>query len=381
MTTTVRSLALWFGATAVAAFGAASIGGYRPVGGTDRAIALEELTNALNSLNAKELDSAASLVAYREGLIRADAHLRRALRSNPVDTASIERLAMVRWESGVLAGEPDANSVSSLMDVAAARASRVPEIQADLGDLLYKMGRPDEAASFMSKAVSLSPSAARRAVTAMLAVGVAPEEIVRQLPHVPDVFIAIKDDYLNTNHANKFAALVEPELLRSGAKLFPVYGDACLRANEPERLISTAEALGPYPDPEDETERQRQLARGLLASGQASAALSAIARAVQLSPVDAMLRETEGTMLLNAGKPVEAEESFRTALTSIAGTARFQWLRPRLYADIGLALDTQGKAEAAVDSYRIALELDPIEAVASARLRAINTPRQPISRP
>lgn len=381
MTPTVRTLMLWLAASAVATFGVASVASYRPAGATDRSLALATLKLALASLNDEALDSSARLVAYRDGLLRTDALLRRALRSNPTDTASIERLAMVRWESGVMAGGPDTDSVSALMDLAAARAPRVPELQGELGELFYRMGRQEEAAACMARSVSLSPSLAKRAVTAMLAAGVAPGAIVGHLPHVPEVLIALKDEYLGPGQALEFAALVEADLPLFGSKILPAYGDACLRAKKPERLITAAEALGPYPDREDETERQRQLARGYAGAGDGAAALLALGRAVQLSPTDPTLRETRGTMLLKASKPVEAEESFRAALTTISGTARFEWLRPRLYADIGLALDAQGKAEAAVDSYRIALELDPLEAVASARLRAINTPRTPILPP
>ena len=111
MTLSVRSLALWVAASAVATFGAASVASYRPGGVTDRALAVESLKGALASLNDEALDSAARLAAYRDGLSGTAALLRRALRSNPTDTRSIERLATVRWESGVLKGTPDVESV------------------------------------------------------------------------------------------------------------------------------------------------------------------------------------------------------------------------------------------------------------------------------
>jgi tetratricopeptide (TPR) repeat protein len=315
--------------------------------------------------------------AYRVELQAAQRLLYRAVLTSPIDSQALQRLGVVVWELSVLTGSPDEESTESLVDLAAARAPHVPEVHVDLGELCYRMGRQENGATFMAKAVSLSPSLAKRVVASMLEAGVFPDTIVRELPRVPDVLIAIKEAYFNAGRATEFAELVEPELPRSGSKLFAAYGDACIRSKQPERLIRTAEALGPYPEREDEAERQTQLAGGYLATGHTSAALVAIGRAVQLSPIDAALKETQGTMLLTAGKPADAEASFRAALASIAGTARSEWLRPRLYSGIGLALDAQGKAEAAVDSYRIALELNPLEPVASARLRAINTPRPP----
>jgi hypothetical protein len=115
---------------AVAVFGVLSVTTYRPVGLSDRAIAVDELKRALNLLNASDLDSATRVRAYSDGLARADGLLRRSIRANPMDTTSIQRLAVVRWESSVLVGEPDIQSVLSLVDIATAHAPRVPEIQA-----------------------------------------------------------------------------------------------------------------------------------------------------------------------------------------------------------------------------------------------------------
>jgi tetratricopeptide (TPR) repeat protein len=381
MTSPFRTLMLWTAAAVVAGFGAASVASHRPRGVTNRSLAMESLKRALIALDDEALVSTARLAVYGDGLAETEALLRRALRACPTDTSSIERLATVRWESGVLAGTPDGDSVSSLIEIAARRAPRVPAIQTELAELSYRMGHREDAARFMAKAVSLSPSTASRAVTAMTGAGVLPETIAGQLPRVPEVLIALKSYYLNTNQALEFVILVEPDLPRFGSKLLPIYGDACLRAKEPERLVRTAEALGQYPNREDETERQRQLAAGYAATDNAPSALLAIDRAVQLSPLDPTLKETNGTMLLAAGRPAEAEDLFRAALTDISATARFQWLRPRLYADVGLALDAQGQAEAAVDSYRMALQRNPAESVASARLRAINTLRPPIGAP
>src|SRR5882672_10060602 len=112
MTPKIRTLALGVAAIAVAIFGAAAVASYRPDEVTSRARAQAALKQALAALDNDALDSKARLIAYRDGLYEADALLRQAIRSNPTDTTSIERLATVRWESGVLAGSPDTEPVS-----------------------------------------------------------------------------------------------------------------------------------------------------------------------------------------------------------------------------------------------------------------------------
>ena len=154
MTPTIRTLALGVAAIALAICGAGSVASYRPDDVTRQAQALAALKRALSALDDETLESTARLAAYREGLSEADALLCRAIRSNPTDARSIERLAVVRWESGVLAGNPNADAVSSLMSIASTQAPRVPEIQADLGELLYKMGRADDAMPYMARALA-----------------------------------------------------------------------------------------------------------------------------------------------------------------------------------------------------------------------------------
>ena len=111
MTSTLRAITLSVAAIGVAAFGAVSFASYRPSGVTDRSLARESLKGALASLNDEARDSTARVAAYRDGLNETEELLRHTLRVNPTDTSSIERLAMVRWELGVLDGVPDTDSI------------------------------------------------------------------------------------------------------------------------------------------------------------------------------------------------------------------------------------------------------------------------------
>src|SRR5262245_42875713 len=91
-------LTLWLSASLIAAFGVGSVI-HRPMGASDRALAVTSLKSALATLDDETLDPTTRLASYREGLRQTDALLRLAIRSTPVETATIERLATVRWES------------------------------------------------------------------------------------------------------------------------------------------------------------------------------------------------------------------------------------------------------------------------------------------
>jgi tetratricopeptide (TPR) repeat protein len=377
MNRTIEAAQLWMAALAIAVFGAASVASFRPPGRTDRALALSTLRAALAALDDDSLPPADRIAVYRDRLMAADALLRRTLRSNPTDTASIERLALVRWELGVVSGTPSIDAVTSLMNIAAERAPRVPDIQVELGELLYRMGREDDAGRFMAQAVTLAPMTARRVVAAMLAAGITPDAAVHLLPPVPEVLVAIKDTYLNLGLASDFAGLAEAELPRFNRELITAYGDACIRGNFSERLVKTLEALGPYADPQLEAERARQLARGFSGQDRWEAASAAVLTAIHLFPDDYSFWELRGNISLSSGDPVSAEEFFRKALALTALTPSDQWTRPRLYGALGLALDAQGRVDSAIDSYRRALELNPSESVSSARLRAFGVQNVP----
>ena len=359
MTPTLRTRAFWTAAAAVAAFGAASVAAYRPGGVTDRALAVESLKRALASLNDEALDSKARLAAYRDGLKGTDALLRRALRTNPMDTTSIERLAMVRWEAGVLAVEPDAGPVLALISIAAARAPRVPEIQIELGALLYKMGNPAKAAPFMRRAVELSPAITSRVVTSMQDAGVAPERIASELPRTVEVLVVLREGLANSGHVEEWLRSAEELLPKYPHELLSPYTEACLGANEANRLLAQTERLGVLSESRAEADRQIAIGRAQLARKAWGPASSAAARARALSPTDAGVLEYAGQMALAAGDDAQAEVAFRDALGAIALEGSRGIDRARLYRQHGQALERLSRVDDAFDEFRRAFEILP----------------------
>lgn len=361
MTAVLRSLALGITAAAVAGFGVASIAAYRPGGVNDRALALEDLKRALHSLEAEDLDSATRLTAYRDEMLRAEADLRRAIRSNPTDTASIGRMAMVRWELSVLAGRPDTDSVLSLARIAAARAPRVPEIQADLGSLLYKMGNPSDAAPFMRRAVELSPELTNRAVATMQDAGLAPEMIARELPQTAIVLVVLREDFARSGHLESWLAKAEELLPSNPHELLWPYTYACLGANAEARLLEHIERLGVLPENRVEAERQIAIGRAQLARQALGPAISAATKARALSPADSDILDFAGQIALAAGDPAGAETAFHEALGVLARTGSSATDRARLYRQRGQALERLGRVDEAFDEYRRAVEILPTD--------------------
>lgn len=372
MTRAPRTLTLWVAATSVAVFGLASVASYRPGGVTYRDLAVVSLRNALVALDDKSLDSKSRLTAYSEGLRRTDLLLRRALESNPTDTASIERMATVRWEAGVLAGTTDADSVASLMNIAATRAPRVPEIHAGLGDLFYRMGLPERASPFMKRAVELSPSMAIRAVATMQAAGVLPGEILDVLPPVPEVLIAVRDQFIASGQGLSYLDHVEHQLARATPMLLTIYGEACRELRVPERLRDRIVALPSTRDPGVRAARLCQTAHAWLSLGDPQRALVLADEARRATPTDPGVIEFYGEVALAGGLGEEAETAFRRSLELVLALAEGAepTRRARLYDALGRSLEVQGRADFAYDAFRRAVEIDPSFRNAAARVAA-----------
>jgi tetratricopeptide (TPR) repeat protein len=354
----------------IASFGAASVASYRPGGRTDRTLAVETLKRALGTLDDDALESTTRIGMYRDGLERTEALLRRVLLGNPTDTAGIERLAMVRWELGVLAGTPDEDAVSAMIAIAAVRAPRIPDIQVDLGTLLYKMGRLNEATPFMTRAVELSPTMTNRVVAVMQAAGVPPDAIVMTLPPVPEVLIAVKGLFLAAGQGPAYLDHVEPRLVGATPAVLEAYGDACLELRVPERLRDRIAGLPTTQDPAVRAERFCQAAHAWFALGDPNHALALADQARQTSPTDARLLEFYGEVALAAGQGAEAETAFRRSLELVLEQGVPPARRARLYDAIGRSLEAQDRGEIAYDAFRRAVALDPSARNAVARVEA-----------
>jgi len=356
---TLRKFALAAAGVSVAAFGVASVASYSPKGVTDRSIAKESLRNALAALNDETRDSTTRVVAYRDGLNAAQEQLRNALRVNPTDSALIERLAVVRWELGALAGVPDRASILSLVTFAADRAPRIPEIQANLGSLFYRMGNPSAAAPFMRRSLELSPSMTNRVVALMKEGGVNAEDIAATLPHTGLILALLREDLSRAGRISDWIQGAEALLRDYPDELIAPYTDACLESDAAARLLEHVEQIGEFPAASTEARRQIAIGRAQLALKAWSRAASAAGKARVLAPSDWGVLEFAGGMALAAGDAEEADSAFRDALTALAQLGGRKTDRARLYRRRGEALERLGRVDAAFDEYRRAADLIP----------------------
>jgi len=277
---------------------------------------------------------------------------------------------MVQWESGVLGGGPNVGAVSALTDVAANRAPRVPEIQADLGALLYKMGEPQKAASFMRRAVTLSTAMTNRVVGMMEAAGVPPAEVMSALPVSSTVSIAAKPLFVRAGQGLDYLDAVEPQLVRATAPLLSTYGEACLQLHAPQRLLEQMVALPPTSDLSVRAERSAQIAHAWLAMNDPKRALSFAREAAGTANVDPRQAEFYGEVALACGLGSEAEVSFRRALELLLAAGVTPQQRSRLYDALGRSLEAQGRSDMAYDAFKRAIAIDPFAEHAVARVHA-----------
>jgi tetratricopeptide (TPR) repeat protein len=276
-----------------------------------------------------------------------------------VDTGSIERLAAVRWESGVLAGNPNAAAIRSLVSIAAERAPRVPDIQADIGSLLYRMGNPDKAAPFMRRAVELSPTMTNRVVTLMQDAGVEPATIADTLPRTTELLTLLREGLARSGHLEEWLQNVEEALPEHPQELLWTYTDACLAAHTEDRLLANVRRLGVLSERTAEAERQIAIGRAQLAQHAWTLAASAAAIATTLAPTDARMLDHAGQTAFSAGDLITAEAAFRGALHALALEDRRTHDRARMYRQHGQVLERLGRVDEALDDYRRAAELVP----------------------
>jgi predicted Zn-dependent protease len=353
------TLTLWLTATGVAAFGATCVVTYRPVGAKVRTLVVASLKRGLAALDDESLDSSTRFTTYEAALREADRLLCATLRSNPTDTAAIERLATVRWEADVLMGTPDAGSARSLIGIANSRAPRVPEIQIQLGALLYKIGSPGEGLPFMERALALSPSMTGRVVETMEAAGVEPEQVLSSLPRTAELLLGLRAGFARSGRLEEWLSSAEALLPEYPGQLLPSYANACSKVNQPDRLLAHAEQLGVLP--ERTAEAERQFAIGWAHVGRNTPTLAALAarNGRRLAAGDPTLLEQAGQVAFAAGDAEAAEIAFREALVAFAGRGSRGADRARCYRERGEALERLGRAEEAFDQYRRAIEILP----------------------
>ena len=120
-------------------------------------------------------------------------------------------------------------------------------------------------------------------------------------------------------------------------------------------------------EPDVEAERLRQRSRAHLALDDPVPALTDArqARDRVLSP---SYVEHLGDVLLSTGSAAEAIEAFRVALGLVARGGGNPATRVRLYSKLGQAEERRGSMARAYDAYKLALRLDPDDALSRRRI-------------
>lgn len=376
-----RRIALASGLLAVAAFAWSSVRTYQasraPESHPDapparlNAAADDLVTEALAELARTDGDVAARFRNYRRLIERAEPLLTRSVAVDPAQPDALARLAGLRWELAAPLDEAGVERILGIVQVASSLAPRVPDVQLRLGELLLRMGRNEEAASYFRAAVKASADRADDAVRVLRRFGIPAADIAAMLPRVPETIAALYAPYFEDGIGPDYVPLAEAALPGHLPLLARCYGSACLRTSMAERLVATLTALGPQKDAAAEANRLIQLARAALATQQPEDGLRDARRAVELAPAESWIAESAGQVHSAAGKFDDAIAFFRRSLAIAAERKGADDYRASLYVQIALCEERRDRPDLAYDNYRRALASNPDRKDAADRLRRI----------
>jgi tetratricopeptide (TPR) repeat protein len=326
---------------------------------SDRIAATVRDLEAAPATDAGAMDRFASSLAGIETVLTAIA------RSTPLDARALQLLACVRWERENLSTTGPTEATLRLIDLAATRAPRLPDVLLELAATLFRMNEIERGTALVARVVSEAPSASQRGVKLMLDSGISTGTVASSLPHTPAVVVALKDPMLEAELGEAFLAIAEPQLAQGPPRLLELYGEACLQLGVPDRLAATLDALPTTDDAEGRAERACQRGYALHALGDRPGAVAALERAREASPEDPRYAEVLASMTLESERYPEAERAFRKVLEICSRLTGQTPRRARAYTGLGRSLEGQFRMDEAYDAYRHALALEP-EAVAPA---------------
>jgi O-antigen ligase/tetratricopeptide (TPR) repeat protein len=332
-----------------------------------------ELRAAMTAFADPSSSPAAQLNSYRAGLMSARDSLQRSIRSRPIDSTALLRLAAVFHEQHILLDVDNPASPRLLVEIAATRAPFVASIQCDAGQLLYRMGEAEAGHAFMRRAVELAPWMSNRVVASALSLGIQPLDALRELPPIAPIFAALKEPLLSVGGGGELLRLLEQQPSLTAPELV-VYGEVARRLREDQRLVVHLEHLGTSSDQHAEAERQFQMASSLNAEGASAAAVTKAELAFSLWN-DPRYCELRGQLQLSGGDPVTAGRRFEECLER-ASPLDPSW-RAKLYRGLGQSAERNGEPDVAFEYYRRALLHDPEEPIAGARMRELQSLRAP----
>jgi len=140
-----------------------------------------------------------------QGTERLDRYTRESTSARTLYAASLEgcayqpltvaRLAALRFEEDPPLTDDAWKDWAATIELAGRTAERNASVQVSLGELLVRMGRPEEGLACYARALRLDPSQARRVASVLGTFGVAPEDAVAALPRSVPLLLALRPLY------------------------------------------------------------------------------------------------------------------------------------------------------------------------------------------
>jgi tetratricopeptide (TPR) repeat protein len=335
--------------------------------------AADRIGRGIEALNDRARAPAERLRAYRSNLEAAESLLTRSLAANPARARVLASLAAVRWELRSPLSDGEAAELLEMIETASRMAHAAPRTQMQLGEVLLKMGKPSDALTYFSRAVTLDEELSRRAITILRDHRFRAQEILEALPRRNALLTALRMSFQEDDddelYIEALERAIEMPLEPLSRELLIAYGSSCLRMRAASRLLRTMHRMPESDDDAVEAARLHQISRAHLQLGEPALAIEKIKMAISKEPQASYLAMQLGEAAIAAGEPEIAIEAFRRALGLLARSSSSPQARAALYGKIGQAEELRGDMGRAYDAYRMALELDPQEPHAGRRLR------------
>ena len=312
---------------------------------------------------------------YQRSLADAQRSLVASLDRQPAQAQLVARIATIELEQN--STDVNARSVAlQRVEIASRLAPHVPRVQAQLGELLLRMGYVDEALRYLGSAAALDPSYCSKVVTLGSAFGVDLPALHEILPNTATALTAL-GAATSTENRPLYLSWVErafAEEIELEPSLFTVYLNSGIASQQTARVVTQLQtAAAPAAAGGDELEGARlyAIAGGQLALGQLSSAAENAAEAQQLNSANDLYAERRGDIALARGEYEQAASQFQRALNLIAKRRGSHRMRGHYYRRLGQAYDGLDRFDDAYDAYKRALESWPEEPFSRRRLEQL----------
>jgi tetratricopeptide (TPR) repeat protein len=328
------------------------------------------LQSAIGSLDRSRAGAGPYGAEFGERIREARAILRRGLTVAPLDAKGIEQLAAVNWEISAFNGVVDDDV--RLILLAATRSPRQAELQFDVGSLLLRLAHTDDALRYLDVAVNLDAGLSDKVVAALHDQSLAPEEILRSIPGVPAIAIALRSGFLERDEADAYLAELERLFRDHPAELMRFYENTAFITGRSERALAFLGSVDLHARPALEAEKRFATAHARLALGRAREALNEIDAALLAKPDVPEFTELRADCLLQLGRASEAAASYKDAIHQAVAANWSAAVRARLYHSLASAYRADSRGDLAYDSLRRALDLAPDDSAIRAEMDSVS---------